>query len=237
MFSYFRQKPFFLLLSSWVCLQNRAVFFSILRLSNQFQKPFFWGVSLKTKPLSLGTFLSPVNPFNPIKIYFFHLPCSWVLLKNPKKEKKQQRQQKKKKNLSFNFRMLASHSLSIQFIQQAIHISLLLVTGFLLLGSVECRNQLMVESFEYPSASCRAHSVSLEDFGGVNDGVTSNTKAFQKAIAHLSQFGSDGGGLLFVPAGRWVTGSFNLTSSFTLFLHRDAVILASQVKILFSFNS
>lgn len=76
--------------------------------------------------------------------------------------------------------------------------------------------------------SCRAHSASLEDFGGVGDGVTSNTKAFQRAIAHLGQYESDGGGLLYVPAGSWVTGSFNLTSHFTLYLHRDALILGSQ---------
>lgn len=112
---------------------------------------------------------------------------------------------------------------------QAIHFSLLLVTGFLVLSSCECRNQLLVESFTYQAMSCRAHSASLEDFGGVGDGVTSNTKAFQSAIAHLGQYESDGGGLLYVPAGSWVTGSFNLTSHFTLYLHREAFILGSQV--------
>ncbi|XXG76533.1 hypothetical protein AAC387_Pa08g0864 [Persea americana] len=111
---------------------------------------------------------------------------------------------------------------------QAIHFSLLLVTGFLVLSSCECRNQLLVESFTYQAMSCRAHSASLEDFGGVGDGVTSNTKAFQSAIAHLGQYESDGGGLLYVPAGSWVTGSFNLTSHFTLYLHREAFILGSQ---------
>ncbi|KAF8044058.1 hypothetical protein BT93_A2129 [Corymbia citriodora subsp. variegata] len=38
----------------------------------------------------------------------------------------------------------------------------------------------------------------------------------------------DGGAQLVVPAGRWLTGSFNLTSHFTLFLEKDATILASQ---------
>ncbi|XP_038970798.1 probable polygalacturonase [Phoenix dactylifera] len=75
----------------------------------------------------------------------------------------------------------------------------------------------------------RAHTASLTDFGGVGDGTTSNTKAFRTAVAHLAQFaGNGGGGMLFVPAGRWLTGPFNLTNSFTLFLHRDAVILATQ---------
>ncbi|KAJ8492899.1 hypothetical protein OPV22_014620 [Ensete ventricosum] len=85
-----------------------------------------------------------------------------------------------------------------------------------------------VEQFKYSAAACRAHTASLADFGGVGDGATSNTAAFQAAVSHLSQFASDGGGMLFVPAGRWLTGPFNLTSSFTLFLHRDAVILATQ---------
>lgn len=83
--------------------------------------------------------------------------------------------------------------------------------------------------FEYSAINCRAHTASLTDFGGVGDGVTSNTKAFQTAIDHLSQYGSSGGGsLLYVPPGKWLTGSFNLTSHFTLFLHQDAVLLATQ---------
>ncbi|KAK6137367.1 hypothetical protein DH2020_028880 [Rehmannia glutinosa] len=82
--------------------------------------------------------------------------------------------------------------------------------------------------FDYCAISCRAHSASLTDFGGVGDGTTSNTKAFQAAVDHLSQFESDGGSMLFVPPGKWLTGSFNITSHFTLFLHKDAVLLASQ---------
>ncbi|KAI9108369.1 hypothetical protein K1719_020560 [Acacia pycnantha] len=76
--------------------------------------------------------------------------------------------------------------------------------------------------------SCRAYSASLTKFGGVGDGTTLNTTAFQAAIDHLSQYESDGGSQLSVPPGRWLTGSFNLTSHFTLFLHKDAVLLASQ---------
>ncbi|KAJ4912974.1 Pectin lyase-like superfamily protein [Raphanus sativus] len=84
------------------------------------------------------------------------------------------------------------------------------------------------EEFEYSALSCRAYSASLDEFGAVGDGVTSNTAAFRDAVSQLSRFADYGGSLLFVPAGRWLTGSFNLTSHFTLFLHRDAVILASQ---------
>ncbi|KAM6559660.1 hypothetical protein CsatA_028899 [Cannabis sativa] len=74
----------------------------------------------------------------------------------------------------------------------------------------------------------RKHSAVLTEFGGVGDGVASNTKAFKAAIDHLRPLASDGGAQLIVPPGKWLTGSFNLTSNFTLFLHKDAVILASQ---------
>lgn len=43
------------------------------------------------------------------------------------------------------------------------------------------------------------------------------------------KFGSDGGAMLIVPPGKWLTGSFNLTSNFTLFLQKGAVILGSQI--------
>lgn len=86
---------------------------------------------------------------------------------------------------------------------------------------------------EYSALNCRKHSGFLTDYGGVGDGKTLNTKAFQSAIANLSQYASDGGAELIVTSGRWLTGSFNLTSHFTLFIHRSAVILASQVLIHF----
>ncbi|XP_019705755.3 probable polygalacturonase [Elaeis guineensis] len=78
------------------------------------------------------------------------------------------------------------------------------------------------------AAGCRAHTASLTDFGAVGDGTTSNTHVFAAAIANLSRFAADGGATLVVPPGKWLTGPFNLTSNFTLFLHRDAEILASQ---------
>ncbi|VFQ68027.1 unnamed protein product [Cuscuta campestris] len=84
--------------------------------------------------------------------------------------------------------------------------------------------------FKYSATtSCRSHTAALTDFGGVGDGVTLNTAAFRAAVDHLAGFGPEAGGsLLYVPPGRWLTGSFNLTSHFTLFLDQNAVILASQ---------
>ena len=41
------------------------------------------------------------------------------------------------------------------------------------------------------------------DFGGVSDGVTDNTLAFERAVSACFK---DGGGYVTVPAGKYVTG-------------------------------
>ncbi|KAL5551829.1 hypothetical protein UlMin_002005 [Ulmus minor] len=113
--------------------------------------------------------------------------------------------------LTLKFKMLIVVAVTLLFVSQ---------------NGVESRE--VKDTFEYKAMSCRSHSASLTEFGGVGDGITSNTKAFRSAIEHLSQFSSEGGSMLFVPPGKWLTGTFNLTSHFTLFLHQDAVLLASQ---------
>ncbi|KAJ4955872.1 hypothetical protein NE237_012655 [Protea cynaroides] len=112
-------------------------------------------------------------------------------------------------------------------------VAVIVLLGLVGFRGVKCgRTGKVLESvsgFSYEAINCRKHSASLTDFGGVGDGKTSNTLAFRKAIESLKQFESDGGSQLIVPPGKWLTGSFNLTSShFTLFLHKDAIILASQ---------
>ncbi|KAL6528855.1 hypothetical protein OROMI_029031 [Orobanche minor] len=69
---------------------------------------------------------------------------------------------------------------------------------------------------------------SISEFGGVGDGRASNTAAFRRAMEYMDRFKGVGGTQLNVPNGRWLTGSFNLTSDFTLFLDHGAVILGSQ---------
>ncbi|KAL2498589.1 Pectin lyase-like superfamily protein [Abeliophyllum distichum] len=69
---------------------------------------------------------------------------------------------------------------------------------------------------------------SITQFGGLGDGRTSNTAAFRRAMEYMKNFRQKGGAQLNVPKGRWLTGSFNLTSNFTLFLEDGAVILGSQ---------
>lgn len=88
--------------------------------------------------------------------------------------------------------------------------------------SSSCCNQINLNEV-------RPHSVSITEFGAVGDGITLNTKAFQNAIFYLNSFADKGGAKLFVPAGRWLTGSFDLISHLTLWLDNDAVILGSMV--------
>ncbi|XP_022979780.1 probable polygalacturonase isoform X3 [Cucurbita maxima] len=79
-----------------------------------------------------------------------------------------------------------------------------------------------------PTLDPRPHSVSILEFGAVGDGKTLNTIAFQNAIFYLKSFADKGGAQLYVPPGKWLTGSINLTSHLTLFLEKGAVILGSQ---------
>ncbi|XP_028756675.1 probable polygalacturonase [Neltuma alba] len=79
-----------------------------------------------------------------------------------------------------------------------------------------------------PELDPRPHSVSIREFGAVGDGKTLNTIAFQNAIFYLKSFADKGGAQLYVPPGKWLTGSFNLTSHLTLFLEKGAVIIGSQ---------
>ncbi|XP_039685728.1 probable polygalacturonase isoform X2 [Medicago truncatula] len=101
---------------------------------------------------------------------------------------------------------------------------------FLVLALICCSSWTV-----WSSSSCkqinikevRPHSVSITEFGAVGDGITLNTKAFQNAIFYLNSYADKGGAKLFVPAGRWLTGSFDLISHLTLWLDKDAVILGS----------
>ncbi|KAF2304141.1 hypothetical protein GH714_028017 [Hevea brasiliensis] len=76
-----------------------------------------------------------------------------------------------------------------------------------------------------PMPRLRPLAFNLTDFGGVGDGVTLNTEAFERAILAISKLRKKGGGQLNVPPGRFLTAPFNLTSHMTLFLAEDALYL------------
>lgn len=67
-------------------------------------------------------------------------------------------------------------------------------------------------------------SVNILDFGGVPDGITLNTEAFENAISELSK---KGGGTLVVPKGVWFTGPIVFQSNINLHLEKSALILFS----------
>ncbi|XP_058108668.1 probable polygalacturonase [Magnolia sinica] len=111
-------------------------------------------------------------------------------------------------------------------------ISILWIVGF---ASVFIWQRNIVDgllTFQWaPVKACpniRPVAFNLTDFGGVGDGVTLNTKAFERAVAAISKLGRRGGGQLNVLAGVWLTAPFNLTSHMTLFLAEDAVILGIE---------
>jgi hypothetical protein len=75
-----------------------------------------------------------------------------------------------------------------------------------------------------PAPRAAPVNVSILSYGGVGDGRTDNTAAFARAVAAVA---AAGGGVLNVPAGRFLTGPFNLSSRFTLALARGATLLGS----------
>ncbi|KAL1552791.1 putative polygalacturonase [Salvia divinorum] len=103
------------------------------------------------------------------------------------------------------------------------------VLGLVFVSTAESRvYKSYQEKIPYSAINCRKHVAYLTDFGGKGDGVTLNTAAFKAAVDSLSEVASDGGALLVVPPGKWLTGTFSLASHFTLYVHQKAVILASQ---------
>ena len=65
----------------------------------------------------------------------------------------------------------------------------------------------------------------VRDHGASGDGVTLDTRAIQSAIEAAAKFG---GGTIFVPAGKYVTGSIFLRDNLTLHLDAGATLLGSE---------
>lgn len=64
----------------------------------------------------------------------------------------------------------------------------------------------------------------IKSFGAIGDGITLNTVAIQKAIDKAN---ADGGGVVIIPRGRFVSGSILLKNNVSLHLERKAVLLGS----------
>lgn len=87
-----------------------------------------------------------------------------------------------------------------------------------------------VELRQVTAVAIPENTVTLTDFGGVDDGVTLNTEAFRKAISALTK---KGGGRLVVPQGVWLTGPIQLKDNIDLHITRNAIVLFSPDKSLF----
>ena len=72
--------------------------------------------------------------------------------------------------------------------------------------------------------SLLAMKYNIKSYGAVGDGVTLNTKAIQKAI---DQAYAAGGGVVVIPAGKFVSGSIILKNWVSLYLEKQAVLLGS----------
>lgn len=75
-----------------------------------------------------------------------------------------------------------------------------------------------------------ANEVILTEVGGVGDGITPCTEAFEKGISKLTKMG---GGRLTVPEGVWLTGPIMLKDNIELHLERNALVVFSPDKSLF----
>ena len=74
------------------------------------------------------------------------------------------------------------------------------------------------------------NEISLKDVGGVADGITLNTEAFERGISKLSK---QGGGRLTVPEGIWLTGPIMLKDNIELHLQKNAIVVFSPDKSLY----
>jgi polygalacturonase len=72
---------------------------------------------------------------------------------------------------------------------------------------------------ESPSFPDRIYDV--RSFGAVGDGLTLNTEAFRQAIGCCHQ---EGGGVVCIPAGNWLTGPLHLLGNVNLHLEQGALV-------------
>ncbi|MAX23865.1 MAG: polygalacturonase [Phycisphaeraceae bacterium] len=75
-----------------------------------------------------------------------------------------------------------------------------------------------------PPGKSQIKTYNIEDYGAVGDAVTLNTNSIQKAIDECAK---NGGGTVYVPSGKFLTGTLILQDNIHLFLESGAVLLGS----------
>jgi polygalacturonase len=87
------------------------------------------------------------------------------------------------------------------------------------------RGLLSVFFLFHLSTHCQTSVFRIADFGALGDGKTLNTTSIQKTI---DQCAATGGGTVYVPAGVFLTGTFQLRSHVNLHLESGAVLKGSE---------
>ena len=81
-----------------------------------------------------------------------------------------------------------------------------------------------------PEPGFPEYTVSITDFGAVNDGQTLNTKAINDAINDVNV---KGGGKVVIPHGLWLTGPIILKNNINLYIAEGALVIFSSDKNLY----
>jgi polygalacturonase len=84
------------------------------------------------------------------------------------------------------------------------------------------RNIVAILLYLYLGLPVGAATFNVRNFGAAGDGKTLDTAAIQKAVNTAS---AAGGGIVLIPAGKFLTGPFTLASSINLHLASNSVIL------------
>lgn len=84
------------------------------------------------------------------------------------------------------------------------------------------------KSFRVPQiepVKFKSDTFNIRDFGGINDAITLNTEAFARAIQKCT---SNGGGVVLVPRGTWLTGPIVMKDNVNLCVEEGALVLFSN---------
>jgi polygalacturonase len=78
--------------------------------------------------------------------------------------------------------------------------------------------------FFFFALNAHSQTFNIKDYGAIADSKTINTAALQKAVDACNK---NGGGMVYVPAGKFITGTFHLKNNVNLHLETGAVLMGS----------